>query len=239
VAPSNIALAGAQWIEVDALEGKKMLASVFYPQGTGPFPVVVWLHATGGFQLNDVEMAQDFARAGFIGVAVGWFGGHYVGVQEITPVSFPEAIDWPDGPDINGSPATLINNIKSFINIVRTLPNARKDWIGLIGHSRGSAFSVATAESGADIQAVVALAGYPENTTLKGLYAPILILQGTADECINVDQAYAFEEKLQNLDKPVESHYYEGASHMFPYSAPWRDDMLQRAVAFFGKYLVP
>ena len=89
-----------------------------------------------------------------------------------------------------------------------------------------------------DINAVVALPGYPLNTPLDWLQAPILILQGTADDCINADQARAFEEKLQSLSKSFESYYYEGADHMFPYNAPWRDDMLQRATAFFKKYLI-
>src|SRR4030042_4512007 len=44
-APSNIAVAGALWIETDAGEGKKMLASVCFPEGEGPFPVGGWLHA--------------------------------------------------------------------------------------------------------------------------------------------------------------------------------------------------
>ena len=213
-----------------------MLASVFYPQGAGPFPIIVWLHASGGFQLNDVKMAQDFAKAGFIGVAVGWFGGHY---SRGTPVaSWPDAIDWANSPDISNQ-GTLIENIKSFIVTVRTLPKTRKDWLGLIGHSAGSGTSITIAATGADVQAVVALAGYPQYTPLDWLQAPVLILQGTADDLINADEARAFEEKLRSLGKPFESYYYEGADHMFPYNAPWREDMLQRAVAFFTKYLVP
>jgi dienelactone hydrolase len=240
-APSNIAVEGAQWIEVDTPDGHVILAAVFYPQGTGPFPVVVWLHGTYGFQLSDVVMARDLAKFGFIGVAAGWFGGHYTGIEVVTPITpGADAIIWSNGPYILGSADyTLVDRIRSLASTMRTLPKARTNRFGLIGHSRGSAISIATAAMyPVDIQAVVALAGYP-NVDFAGLRAPVLILHGTADQTVSVEQGRACETTLRNLGKTVESYYYEGAPHTFPQDPRWHDDMLQRATTFFTKYLLP
>jgi len=225
---------------VDAPEGRKILAAVLRPQGTGPFPVVVVLHGTDGFRRIHVQLAEEFADSGFIGVAGSWFGGHYAGRQPPTPTTHPDDIDWPNGPDIKaGNSFLAANDVMALVSAARTLHDARADRVGVFGHSRGSAAALTTVSTGADVQAVVAVAGYPPAITVNKLQAPVLILQGTEDNVVPVQTARRFEDALRSLGKSVEAEYYEGAPHGIPWILPWRGDVRQRAVVFLTKHLVP
>ncbi len=187
-----------------------------------------------------MQLAQDFAKNGFIGVAGSWFGGHYQGVQSPIPIKHDDGIDWPNGPEIKaGNDLPAVKDVLALINAARTLPSANADRVGVFGHSRGSAIALTTAATGEDLQAVVAAAGYPSDIILNNLKAPILILHGTADQVIPLQRAERFESSLQRLGKSVESQYYEGAPHRFPWTLPWSENVRQHAIEFFSKHLGP
>ncbi len=239
-APLGVSFTGAKWIEIDAPEGRKILAASFRPEGTGPFPIVVVLHGTEGFRGIHVQLAQEFAKNGFIGVAGSWFGGHYRGVQSPIPIKHDDGIDCPNGPDIKaGNDLSAVKDVLALINAARTLPSAHADRVGVLGHSRGSAIVLTTASTGEDLQAVVAAAGYPSGIILNNLTAPILILHGTADQVVPLQRAESFESSLQRLGKSVESHYYEDAPHTIPWVLPWSEQVRQHAIEFFIKHLTP
>lgn len=250
--PFGANVPNAQWIEVEAPLGKKILASVFRPQGTGPFPIVVFLHGTEGFRVIHTQLAEDIAKDGFITVAGDWFGGHYAVtpsapggvIPQIPPPT--DAITYPNSPQIpmmGPNIFTAVDNVIALIDAVRTLPQARADRIGLFGHSRGSAAATAVALTGVNLQAVVAVAGYAPttdtpNASVERVRSPLLILQGTQDRFQAIrEAAKPFENALREQGKTVEAYYYEGAPHRIPYILPWSTDVRQRAIAFFRKYL--
>ncbi|MFC1968526.1 dienelactone hydrolase family protein [Chloroflexota bacterium] len=239
-APPGVSFTDAQWIEIDASEGRKILAAYFRPAGTSPFPVVVVLHGSEGFRGIHVQLAQDFAKNGFIGVAGSWFGGHYHGVQSPIPIKHDDGIDWPNGPDLKaGNDLSAVKDVLALINAARTLPSAHADRVGVISHSRGAAIALTTASTGEELQAVVAAAGYPSGIILNNLKPPILILNGTADQVIPIQRAERFESSLKRLGKSVESHYYEGAPHKIPWTLPWSEHVRRHAIEFFSKHLAP
>ncbi len=241
-APVGVTISGAQWVEVDAPEGRKMLAAVFRPDGTGPFPVVVLLHSGEGFRVAHAQLAQFFTRSGFIGVAGAWFGGHFTMGPTKIPTTYRDGISWPNEPALNlrlpEDPAAAANAM-ALISAVQTLPSVRADRVGLFGLSRGSYIVLMIALSGADVKAVVAAAGYPSSKTANKLQAPVLILQGTDDTLVPVQEARRFESTLLAEGKSVEAHYYDGAPHAFWWLPQWEVDARQRAIAFFIKHLVP
>lgn len=68
-APTGTEALGVRWISATAPGLGEMPAAVARPAGAGPFPTVVLLHGTHGFAREYVELAQAFARGGFLAVA--------------------------------------------------------------------------------------------------------------------------------------------------------------------------
>lgn len=236
-APANTNAYAAEWISVDVPGGKTMLAAVFRPIGTGPFPAVAFLHGTAGFQTPALEIGQTVAQSGMIGIAVCWFGGHYQGTSNPTPApANPGDIACPNAPaipatDFSGITASA-SQISAFLAAVRTLPGVKSDSIALGGVSRGSIAATAVAFTGESLKALVAVAGYTPAFYGQGLQAPVLVLQGTADTVIPEQDARNFENGLRAQGKTVEAYYYQGAPHEFFFVEPWKTPVRAQAIAF-------
>ncbi len=239
--PVGLQYEDANWIKIQAPRELTILAVYFIPEGEGPFPVVIILYGTMGLREIHVQLAQDYAESGFVAMAGSWFGGHYRAVggnQPPAETEHSDDIDWPDGPDIRrGSHPQAVEDVVALVEAARTLPTADSSRIGLYGHSRGSEAAIATAASGVDIQAVVAVAGYPTNISFRELEAPVLILQGTDDKFVGPAQALQFEEKLITLGKTVTTHIIEGAPHEGHTTLPWSIEVLNMASSFYSEYL--
>jgi dipeptidyl aminopeptidase/acylaminoacyl peptidase len=51
---------------------------------------------------------------------------------------------------------------------------------------------------------------------LEKMHAPVLIIHGVKDKNVSVEHAYRLEKRLKELNKQVESWYFEGFTHYFP-----------------------
>jgi carboxymethylenebutenolidase len=209
-APANLNAPGAQWIKVDA-RGYKFLAAVLRPPGGGPFPVVVLLHGASGLQMEHVALAQEISSAGFVVVVGCWQS-----VARPNPVcsEAPPQAAWQADPAANSG--------KEFVAAARSLPGVRGDRVGLYGLSRGGLATLWAASTGANVQAVVADASghVPRVTPLPsaltvvaGLTAPTLLVHGTADPDIPVDQSREYERAARALGKSISAAYFEGVGH--------------------------
>jgi len=234
-----------EWIEVDALKGRKMKVAVFRPQGSGPFPVVVVLHGTEGFHKRYVNLAEAFAREGFLGVAGCWFSGtHMPGRRPPDPIACRQ------GPDFVGANMEAIKDVIVLVDAARKLPGACSDRVGLFGLSRGAVISLLVASAGGGVQAVVAISAHyiqlrPRRditdtlpiTLVKDLQAPVLILHGTADELVDLSEPWAYEQALRSEGKMFESYYYQKGPHALPFVPSTREDVLRRSVRFLKQHL--
>ena len=136
---------------------------------------------------------------------------------------------------------------KELIALARTLPGARADRIGLYGISRGGHAALWAASTGAGVQAVVADA--PAHTpasnpsakplnVLAGLEAPLLMMHGTADEDVPVEQSREYERAALALGKPLVVVYFEGAGHMVSVRKESQAEARQRGTAFLREHLL-
>lgn len=243
-APAGTESLAAQWLEVSAPGLGVMLAAVARPLGAGPFPTVVLLHGSHGFAHEYVRLARSLARGGVLAMAVCWFsGGGGAGSRFITPISCPNAPPRPEA-----SSAVAMQTVGVLVQAARGLPGARRDRIGLVGHSRGGGAALNyVLRKGGVHAAVLNSAGYPSQLAdvAAEMTAAILILHGTADSpsdggsaFTNVQMARDFEAALRRLGKSVETMYYEGGGHnsIFTSSTQY-DDEVQRMVAFFQRHL--
>lgn len=133
------------------------------------------------------------------------------------------------------------------LNAARRLPGARTDRVGVIGWSPGAALAVLVASSGADVQAVVAVAGFyssavPPNdpapiAPIQTFGAPALVLHGTGDQRRPVSDARTYEARARELGKSLQAHYYERADHFLPLNQRTKEEVLRRSVEFLNQYL--
>jgi dienelactone hydrolase len=238
-------IAGAQWAKIEGASGRKFLTAILRPEGTGPFPVVVVLHSAGGLTKSNMSVAEDVARAGFLVVYGCWqavaqrAGGRPpTEGMRICADATPQA-EWVADPAAHSG--------KELIALARTLPGARADRIGIFGISRGGLAALWAASTGAGVQAVVVDApGHTVNINprppstldvLAGLTAPVLMMHGTADEVVPVEQAREYERAAHALGKPLVAVYFEGIGHQVSTTKESQAEARQRGIAFLREHL--
>lgn len=169
-----------------------------------------------------------------------WFSGFARGWER------PGLINWPQGPPFNGSNLASIKYAETIVKTALALPGADGKRVGVFGTSRGAMAAVLLASTGAGVQAVVAdSASYTMKTPIdtpaiglvQNLESPLLMLNGTADQTVPVQEARDYEAALQRLNKEYEVHYYEGGTHVLTWPVDNRNDAMSRAVAFLKKHL--
>ena len=107
--------------------------------------------------------------------------------------------------------------------------------------------SLVLASTGAEVKAVVAAAAAytelpgrqetPPMNYVRDLDAPVLILHGTADGIVPVQQAKEYAEALAMLGKPHETHYFSNAPHFLALLPTTKVAALSLAVEFFERHL--
>ncbi len=234
-------------VDVPAPDGATMRAYVALPQGTGPHPAIVILHGTEGFNANQQVLADDFAAAGFVAVAACWFKGKHVPPSFSAPPNIPCA----NGPVFDGANMKTANNALAIVDFTRALPEVDRERVGLWGHSRGGTIVLLLAARNAPVRAVVAAAPIYAHPKRGGAYndefpirfldrmkLPVLMLQGTKDQIIPVEEAREFEAAARAAGLALEAEYYEGMEHSMFYKGAKRDAARTRAIAFFRETLV-
>jgi dienelactone hydrolase len=229
----------AQWLKIQGSDGRKFLTAILRPEGTGPFPVVVVLHGSNGLTKEYLSVAEDVARAGFLVVFGCWQAGQtQTDGNRICSEATPQA-RWVADPAANSG--------KELIAMARTLPDGRADRIGLFGLSRGGHAALWAASTGANVQAVVVDApAHAPNIdpapakplgVLVGLTAPVLMMHGTADSVIPVEQSREYERAARAVGKPVTTVYFDGVGHMTTVVPESQAEARDRAITFLKKYL--
>jgi dienelactone hydrolase len=235
-APSNTKAAGARWVAIEGEGSGRFVTAVFKPEGVGPFPVVVALHGAGGLQDRYLEVAAELATHGFLVVAGCW-----------QAAKFPIPICSQATPQDEWVADPAKNSGKELIAAARLLPDARADRIALYGMSRGGHAALWAAASGAPLRAVVvdgaahnpAMAVPPPSTLgiVGKVSVPVLLMHGTNDHVIPVNQSREYEKAARAIGKPVVAVYIEGGGHMVSVEPATRPEAIKQAVAFLREHL--
>lgn len=65
----------------------------------------------------------------------------------------------------------------------------------------------------------------------------MLILGGTADLEVSIDEQRTYEQALRDSGATVEAHYYEGGLHAVAVVGDFQEDAIKRSVDFYRRYL--
>ena len=226
-------VSGAQWTKIEGSGGRKFLTAILRPEGSGPFPVVVVLH--GGFGLNKqmMSVAEDVRQAGFVVVIGCWQAGQAQSEgNRLCSEATPQA-EWVADPAAHCCG-------KELIATARSLPGARSDRLGLYGLSIGGHAALWVASTGGNVQAVVADApsSAKPRGVLAGLTAPLLMMHGTADKVVSVEQTREYEGAARALGKPVVVAYFDGVGHLASVQPESQVEARKRAIAFLREQLL-
>ena len=205
------------------------------PDDNHTHPAIVVIQEWWGLVPHIKDVAERFAREGFIALAPDLYHG--------------QAADEPDEArklamalDANRA----VQEIAAAARYLKKLDNVTPKMIGTVGWCMGGGLSLSTAAHHADlIGATVAFYGRPltAGDTAK-LQAPVLGLYAEHDHSIPVEAVHAFEEELKKHHVPHEIHLYPGVQHAFfndtrphIYNAAAAQDAWQKSLAWFRKYL--
>ena len=191
---------------------KNMEATLYTPDGPGPFPSVMVLHTSLGIGEVDRQYCARLAREGFICIAPAFLRAH--GIRQETKID-----------TFTTDREAIVADFQQIIGELDRLPNARPGAVGAVGFSNGGFFSVLLAARGA-IKAGVAYYGalvgvgqpLPANPFLQSFgaaSAPVLVLAGENDSTIGVAPIRRLEEIMKAAGAPNEVVFYRDAEHGF------------------------
>lgn len=188
--------------------------ALYRPDGAGPFPTVVLLHACAGVKRSTVwYWASRLTTGGYAVLVVDSFG--------------PRGTEFACG-NLAVSVDQVADDAFGALAHLRTLPFIDKDRIAVAGFSYGAMAALRTASarwvrsSGTSgFRGVVAF--YPwcrgsyaaQNNLYGDIVTPVLILVGSADDETPAAQCEDAVHALQATGKPVRIKVYPGATHVF------------------------
>ena len=185
------------------------------PEGKGPFPPVLYVHARRGYEDPDRAHIRELAGQGFLVVAPDWQSGRFVE-------------RWPKPHD----PASE-GDVEAALDLLLARPEACKGPAGIVGYSRGGYYAIRlAAKRPKDVAAIAAYAGHMQDPNagepdqlfsvapeVMKVTAPLLFLVGDQDfelRRMNIGRAFY---SLYEQGVPVELQTYPMARRAFDFRA--------------------
>jgi dienelactone hydrolase len=194
----------------------QLSGELFRPEGPGPFPAVVLLHACDGVAAKDRDWAGRLQRLGYVVLVVDSFSSR--GISEICG----------DAAALSSFSAVRSGDAYGALLYLQRQPFVQPQRVALMGFSHGGFALFNTLQSHAvydlpagPFRAGVALYPWCGSHALVSFYAPILVLVGERDEvttaasCENLARRGA----LGRVGPPVTLKTYPGAHHGFDNAA--------------------
>jgi phospholipase/carboxylesterase len=164
-----------------AFDALGLVHRVRVPKGSGPHPTLVMVHGLEG----DEDVTWVFARTA---------GPEWLIASPRAPFAAKSGYSWNSGGDYD-KPESYRDGLKALSQFIENLPNVypvNRSRFVMLGFSQGAAMSyVYTANASEQrVKGVAALAGFLPPFAVDGLKGlPVLILHGTRDERIPVEDA--------------------------------------------------
>jgi carboxymethylenebutenolidase len=205
---------------------KPIRLDAYQPEGDGnPLPAVIALYGSGGGLEGMREPASMLAAQGFAVYVLHYF-------DRTGTLSADKATIFRNFP-------AWMKTLWDAVGFVEKQPQIDSGRIALLGFSLGAYLALSNATIDARVKAVVEFfGGLPKEMKLfMRRLCPVLILHGTEDTTVPVEEAYHLQSVLEKRAIPYEMQIYEGAGHGFDNDV-WQDAG-PRSLRFLQKYLAP
>ncbi|MBL8188671.1 MAG: dienelactone hydrolase family protein [Acidobacteria bacterium] len=215
-----------------AANGKEVIAFVAKPEGVKKAPAVIIVHEWWGLNPHTEDIAQRYAREGFIAVAADLYNG-------VTTKDAKEA-----GQLMSAlKPEDGLQSLNIVLDALRA--DSEVTSVGVTGFCMGGTFALLLA-CHAKVEASAPFYGdVPVDTTIIGkLGCPLLFIGGEKDQWITVEKMNRLDTALKQYSKSGEVRIYKGADHAFfndtrpeVYSKADAEDAWKTVIAFFNQHL--
>ncbi len=191
-------------VTITTAGGRKVSGALGLPAKT-PAPAMLLIHEWWGLNDQIKTMAAEFAREGYVALALDMYGGQLApaGDREAAQ-KLMQALD----------PAAGIDIATAWAGWLRKHAKANGK-LATVGWCFGGAWSLNTSIA-APVDATVIYYGRVNKTAaeLKSLKGPVLGHFATQDKFINKEMVGGFEKAMQEAGKTFTNHWYE-ADHAF------------------------
>jgi len=189
-----------------------MEATLYVPEGPGPFPGVVVIHTSQGITEVDRQYCARLAREGFTCIVPAFLRAYGI-KQDLKMEAFTTDRE------------AIMADFRQIIGVLDGLPTARRGAVGAVGFSNGGFFSVLLAAQGqvkAGVAYYGALAGVgqprqanPFLQSYTSASAPVLLLAGENDTTMGTWPVRRLEEIIKSAHARSELIMYPDAEHGF------------------------
>ncbi|MCS7229042.1 MAG: dienelactone hydrolase family protein [Candidatus Kryptonium sp.] len=185
---------------------EEVSAFLAVPKIKGKFPAIILIHEWWGLTDWEKENATRFASQGYVAIAVDLYRGKLAKTPE-------EARSYMQSLSLN----TVIRDIKSTLEYLKSRNDVIPDKVGIIGWCMGGGFALRSLIEIPDLAAGVICYGrlVEDEQQLEKINAPILGIFAEKDRGIPTDAVKNFEEKMKKLGKKIEVKIYPDVNHAF------------------------
>lgn len=187
--------------------GSETVHGVLYlPAGSGVHPALVVIHEWWGLTDWVKDQAQDFARQGYVTLAVDLYRGHATSDPEVAHEL------------MRGLPQDRgVRDLTSAVAFLSHRKDVDPHRIGAIGWCMGGGFAAQLAVADPNLRAVVINYGAlpTDPAALRQIHAAVLGNFGALDQGITPDDVHAFEASMRSLGRSVNLKIYPDAGHAF------------------------
>ena len=227
---ARAAAMGLEPVTLTTEGGKTVKASLGLP-AKAPAAAIVLIHEWWGLNDQIKAVAAEFAKEGYIALAVDLYDGRIGGTPEEARAIMQSV-----------NPVEATDTLASWIGWLRGHGKSSGK-IGTVGWCFGGGWSL-SASIARPVDATVVYYGRVNHPVdeLTALQGPVLGHFATRDRWINTEMVGGFEDAMGTAGKSAEVHWYE-ADHGFanPTTSRYDADDAQlawrRTLAFFGAHL--
>ena len=206
-------------LENQYIHGEKAIsASLYTPEGDGPFPAIVLLHGCSGVLEKHRVWAKDLVEWGYLVLIPDSFSS-----RGITRLCGAGDAVWQKFNELRPYDTYAALQYLNNLNQVDT------NRVGLIGWSYGGTIALKMldkafppADGAAAVSAGISLypgcwqyMEYIRTTTAYSSHAPLLVLQGGSDNWTSPENCIKFVDSAKDSEFPVKIRIYPGAFHDF------------------------
>lgn len=211
--------------------GKSVNGYLARQAGQAQAPAVIIIHEWWGLNDHIRDIAERYARAGFIAAAVDLYEG-------ATTKDPQEAARMMGALD----PKKALAGIETALSYLRDADDVSA--VGITGFCMGGVYTLLAA-CNFQFEAAVPFYGMPDDlSVIQHLKCPALFIGGERDQWITVEKMNKLDAAFKQSGKDAEVKIYAGADHAFfndtrpdVYSARDAADAWNCALEFFSKHL--